>query len=57
MKQEDRDIKGLLYGKREGEILIKNVKPKFIAGEHEVIERKIENSASIHETKNVELDE
>jgi hypothetical protein len=56
-KQEMRDIKGLLSGKREGEILIKNVKPKLIAGEHEVIEKKIEDSVSLHEAKNVEFDE
>jgi hypothetical protein len=56
-KQEERDIKGLLSGKREGEVLVRNVKPKFIAGGLEVIERKIENSAVLHETKNVEFDE
>jgi hypothetical protein len=47
----------LLSGKREGEILIKNVKPKLIAGEHEVIEKKIESSASIHESKDAEFSE
>jgi hypothetical protein len=41
----------------ESEMLIKNVKPKLIAGEHEVVEKKFTDSASIHERKDAEFNE
>jgi hypothetical protein len=56
-KEEESEVMGILSGRREGEILIKNVKPKLVGGEHEVIEKKIENSASIHERKDAEFNE
>jgi hypothetical protein len=56
-KQEEREAKALISGKHDGEMLIKNVKPKLIAGEHEVVEKKFTDSASIHERKDAEIEE
>jgi hypothetical protein len=54
---QERDEGAFCGGKREGELIIRNVKLKVIAGVHEVIERKIEGGASIHEKKDAEFDE
>jgi hypothetical protein len=56
-KEEEREVMGILSGRREGEVLVKNIKPKLVGGEHEVIERKIEDSVSLHEEKDLEVGE
>jgi hypothetical protein len=56
-KQEERDIKALLCGKRDGRIVIENVAPKVIAGTHKIIDEKFADSAVIHETKDAEIKE
>jgi hypothetical protein len=55
--QQEKDAKALINGKHDGEIIIRNVKPKLVAGEHEVIEKKFTDSAVIHETKDAEVKE
>jgi hypothetical protein len=35
-----RDVNALLSGKKDGEVIIRNLKPKVSGGKHEVIEEK-----------------
>ena len=37
-KKIKRDVDALLHGKKDGEVIIKNVKPKTTGGKHEVID-------------------
>jgi hypothetical protein len=52
-----RDFNAYLHGKRDGEITVRNVKPKIQAGEHEVIDKKFSGSEQIKETKEAEIKE
>jgi hypothetical protein len=56
-RQEKRDAIAIIDGKKDGEMILKNIKPKISGGTHEVIERKLSDSASIHETKDAEFKE
>jgi len=56
-KQEVRKSKSLIKGKTEGEMIIKNVKPKVIKGEHIVEEAEIKDDIKYKETNEGEIRE
>jgi hypothetical protein len=56
-KQERKDALGILDGKKDGEMFIKNISPKTSAGTHEVVEKKLSDSVSMRETKDAEFKE
>jgi len=49
-KKVKRDINALMKGKKDGEVIIKNIKPKTSGGKHEVIDETFKNTASFKET-------
>jgi hypothetical protein len=50
-KKLKRDVNALLKGKKDGEIIIKNIKPKTTGGTHEVIDETFRDSASFKESE------
>jgi hypothetical protein len=50
-KQIKRDVNALLHGRKDGEVVIKNIKPKTTGGTHEVIDETFKDSASFKETE------
>jgi hypothetical protein len=50
-KQIKRDVNSLLHGKKDGEVIIKNIKPKTTGGKHEVIDETFKDSAAFKETE------
>jgi hypothetical protein len=51
-KQIKRDTNALLHGRKDGEVIIRNVRPKTIAGSHEVVDETFRDSASFKESAN-----
>jgi hypothetical protein len=51
IKQTKRDVNALLHGKKDGEVIIKNIKPKLSGGKHEVIDETFKANASFKETE------
>ena len=49
-KKVKRDINALMKGKKDGEVIIKNIKPKTTGGKHEVIDETFKDTASFKET-------
>jgi hypothetical protein len=49
-EEVERDLKALLHGKKEGEIIVKNVKPTTSGGVHEVIDEVHKGHTAIKET-------
>jgi hypothetical protein len=49
-KKIKRDMNALLHGKRDGKIVIKNVKPKVTGGKHKVIDEQLTDSGQYKET-------
>jgi hypothetical protein len=49
-KKIKRDVDALLHGRKDGEIIIKNVSPKASGGKHEVIDETFKNTASFKES-------
>jgi len=45
------------HGKKDGKIVIKNVKPKATGGKHEVIDKLFDGSSRLKETKEGETQE
>ena len=56
-KKVKRDVNALMKGTKDGEVIIKNVKPKVTGGTHEVIDETFKDSASFKETKEGEITE
>jgi hypothetical protein len=50
-KQIKRDVNALLHGKKDGEVIIKNIKPKTTGGKHEVIDETFRDTAAFEETE------
>jgi len=50
-KKVKRDINALMKGKKDGEVIIKNIKPKTTGGKHEVIDETFKDTASFKETE------
>jgi len=56
-KKVKRDIDALLHGRKDGEVIIKNVKPKTSGGKHEVIDETFRDTASFKETEEGSIEE
>jgi hypothetical protein len=56
-RQLERDIKAFIHGKRDGKIVIENIKPKVTGGKHKVIDEKFNDSAQYKETEESEIKE
>jgi hypothetical protein len=54
-KQLKKDFNALLHSKRDGKIVIENVKPKLTGGKHEVIDEVFKTTAKIKETEEGEI--
>jgi hypothetical protein len=50
VKKTKRDINAFLKGKKDGEVIIKNIRPKTTGGTHEVIDEIFKNTASFKDT-------
>jgi hypothetical protein len=50
-KKIKRDINALMKGKKDGEVIIKNIKPKTTGGKHEVIDETFRDNASFKESE------
>jgi hypothetical protein len=48
-KELERDIKALIHGKRDGKIVIENIKPKLTGGGRKVIDEKFTDSGQFKE--------
>jgi hypothetical protein len=48
-KELERDAKALIEGKKDGEMVIKNIKPKMTKGEHKVIDVKYDDGVQFKE--------
>jgi hypothetical protein len=46
-----RDVNALLRGKKDGKIVVENVKPKLTGGKHKVIDEKFNDTAQFKETE------
>jgi hypothetical protein len=46
-----------LKGKKDGEVIIKNIRPKTTGGTHEVVDETFRNTASFKETDEGEIRE
>jgi hypothetical protein len=49
-KKAKRDINALMHGKKDGEIIIRNISPKTTGGTHEIIDRTYRDTAEFKET-------
>lgn len=56
-KKELRDFKALLNNKRDGKMVIENVKPKLTGGTRKIIDEKFTDTASFKETEDGEIKE
>jgi hypothetical protein len=56
-KELKRDINALLHSKRDGKIIIENVKPRASGGKHKVIDEKFQSSRRLKETEEEEIEE
>jgi hypothetical protein len=56
-KQVKRDLNALLHGKRDGKIVVENIKPKVTEGKHKVIDEKFSDSVQIKESDETEIKE
>jgi hypothetical protein len=54
-KKVKRDINALMRGTKDGEVIIKNIKPKTSGGAHEVIDETFKSNASFKETDEGEI--
>ena len=49
-EEEIKDAKALIKGKKDGKMVIENIKPKMTGGKHKVIDEKFSDSAQFKET-------
>jgi hypothetical protein len=49
-KKAKRDINALMKGKKDGEIIIKNISPRMTGGTHEIIDETFRSNTSFKET-------
>jgi hypothetical protein len=52
-----RDFDAILHGRRDGEVIVRNVKPKITAGKREVVDKKFTESEQFKETQEGEIKE
>jgi len=53
----ERDVKALLKGKKDGKVVVENVKPKMSGGKHKVIDEHFTDSAEFKETESMNSEE
>jgi hypothetical protein len=56
-KQLMRDAKAIARGKKDGKIVIENIKPKLTGGSHKVIDETYSDNAKFKETEEAEIKE
>jgi hypothetical protein len=56
-KRAKRDANALMKGKKDGEIIIRNISPKTAGGAHEIIDRTFKDTAGYKETDNCGIKE
>jgi hypothetical protein len=56
-KELERDLHALIHGKKDGKIVVENVKPKLAGGKHKVVDEKFADSAQFKETAEGEIKE
>jgi hypothetical protein len=56
-KKTGSEVKALLNGKRDGKIVIENIRPKLTGGKHKVIDERFTDSAQYKETEEGEIRE
>jgi len=56
-KQLERDAKALIRGKKDGKIVIENIKPKLTGGKHKVIDETFRDKAEFKEAVEGKFDE
>jgi len=56
-KQTEREVNALLKNKKDGKIIIENIKPKLTGGVHKVIEEKFNDTEQFKETKDGKITE
>lgn len=56
-KQTEREVQALLKNKKDGKIIIENIKPKLTGGVHKVIEEKLTDTEQFKETKDGKITE
>jgi len=56
-KQLERDMKALIKGKKDGKIVIENIKPKLTGGKHKVIDETFKDKAEFKEAVEGKFDE
>jgi hypothetical protein len=56
-KKIKRDVDALLHGRKDGEVIIKNINPKTSGGTHEVIDETFKDTASFKESEEGEFKE
>jgi hypothetical protein len=56
-KQAKRDFNALLHGKKDGKIVIENVKPKLTGGKRKIIDETFKDTAQFKETEQGEITE
>ena len=54
-KELKRDMNALLHGKKDGKIVIENIKPKISGGKHKVIDEHFTDTAQYRETEEAEI--
>jgi hypothetical protein len=50
-----RDINSLLHGRKDGKIVLENIKPKLSGGKHKVIDERFSDTARFKETEEAEI--
>ena len=55
--QIERDIKALLHGKKDGEVIVRNERPHVSGGTHEVIDETHSGHAAVKATVTENLNE
>jgi hypothetical protein len=53
----ERDVKRLIHGKADGEIVLKNERPNMTGGVHEVIDNVHKDKTAFKETKQGEIND
>jgi hypothetical protein len=56
-KEVLRDMKAFMHGKKDGKIVVENVKPKLTGGKHKVIDEHFTNTAQFKESTEAEIKE
>jgi hypothetical protein len=53
----ERDVKALLKGKKDGKVVVENIKPKMAGGKHKVIDETFKDTAEFRETAEASIKE